>query len=408
MKNRRERLSNWIRVSALTLVMVLAASGETLTVEASTINEIKNQINNTQNKLNEINSNIDEWTQAQELAQEKIEDLNAEIINTMTSIGMKEDEIADKEEEIVQKKSDIEKTQKEYEAAKEKEEKQYQDMCIRIKAMYENGNTTFLNLLIKGNGFGDVLNQLDYAEMVYEYDYEMLLEYEKTKVEVHDLWERLEEEKKQLEADKEQLEQDKADLQEQKAVLDAMLAKKKQESDNYEAEIKKAKQEASIAKKLLQQEQQELKKLQQQQSKPSGGGGNAANGNYTETSYTETIENASGSELGKKVAKYACQFIGNPYVAGGTSLTNGADCSGFTYRVYKDFGYHLPRTSYQQRSAGTEVSYSEAEPGDLICYDGHVALYIGGGKIVHASTVKTGIKVGNATYREILSVRRIV
>lgn len=100
--------------------------------------------------------------------------------------------------------------------------------------------------------------------------------------------------------------------------------------------------------------------------------------------------------------------MGNPYVAGGTSLTNGADCSGFTYRVYSDFGYSLPRTSYEQRSAGTEVSYSDAQPGDLICYDGHVALYIGGGKIVHASTPSSGIKIGNANYRTILSVRRIV
>ena len=124
--------------------------------------------------------------------------------------------------------------------------------------------------------------------------------------------------------------------------------------------------------------------------------------------YNSIIDGASGSDLGKQVAKYACQFVGNPYVPGGTSLTNGADCSGFTFRVYSDFGYKLPRTSYEQRSAGRGVSYSEAQPGDLICYSGHVALYIGDGKIVHASTQKTGIKIGNAQYREILAVRRII
>ena len=95
-------------------------------------------------------------------------------------------------------------------------------------------------------------------------------------------------------------------------------------------------------------------------------------------------------------------------MAGGTSLTNGADCSGFTYKIYQNFGYSIPRTSFQQRSAGTEVSYADAQPGDLICYDGHVAMYIGGGYIVHARSAKTGIKVSRAEYRTIFSVRRIV
>ncbi len=93
---------------------------------------------------------------------------------------------------------------------------------------------------------------------------------------------------------------------------------------------------------------------------------------------------------------------------GGTSLTQGADCSGFVWRVYKDFGYSLPRTSYSMRSSGTGVSYSEAQPGDVVCYAGHVGIYIGGGQIVHASTQRTGIKITHATYKEILSVRRIV
>ena len=99
-------------------------------------------------------------------------------------------------------------------------------------------------------------------------------------------------------------------------------------------------------------------------------------------------------------------------MSGGTSLTSGADCSGFTYRIYSDFGYSIPRTSLQQRNAGTAVSYSEAQPGDLICYDGHVALYIGGGLIVHASNSNPypsgGIKISQAQYRTILAVRRIV
>ncbi len=116
----------------------------------------------------------------------------------------------------------------------------------------------------------------------------------------------------------------------------------------------------------------------------------------------------SGSELGKSVANYACQFVGNPYVYGGTSLTNGADCSGFVMSVYKNFGVSLPHSSAADRSVGAAVNGLEnAQPGDIVCYSGHVGIYVGNGQIVHASTSKTGIIVSNANYRSVLSVRRI-
>lgn len=115
-----------------------------------------------------------------------------------------------------------------------------------------------------------------------------------------------------------------------------------------------------------------------------------------------------GSEMGVAVAEYALQFVGNPYVYGGTSLTNGADCSGFVMSVYANFGVSLPHSSAADRSQGYAVdSLDNAQPGDLICYSGHVALYIGNGQIVHASNKKTGIKVSNADYRTILAIRRI-
>lgn len=406
MKKRILRILNLILIVSLTVVAAAPWADTENTVSATTITEIQNQINETKNTINNINSKIDNLTDEQALVEEMIDDLNAEIINTMTSIGMKEDEIAEKETELANKQVEIDKTEEEYLAAKEREEKQYSDMLIRIRYMYENGNETYLGLFLQGGGLADMLNRMDYIEKIYEYDRAKLEEFEQTKNQVHDLWDLLVVEKENLEADRLVLEEDKKALEEQKSELDVMLAQKKKESQNYEAEINRAKQEASVAKKLLQQEQQQLKLLQAQQNQ--GNNSNAANQTYTSTSYTSTVDNASGSELGKKIAKYALQYVGNPYVAGGTSLTTGADCSGFTFRVYSDFGYSLPRTSFEQRSAGTGVDYSNAEPGDLICYSGHVALYIGGGKIVHASTVKTGIKVSNANYRPILAVRRII
>lgn len=397
---------NIIVATGLTCALVLPLAGQALPVWATTISDIQTQINQTQNQINEINDKIDTLTDEQDLIQEKIDDLNAEIINTLTSISMKEDEIAAKKVELEDKQVQIDATEQEYIAAKERQDKQQSDMMLRARRMYENGSATYLTMLVAGEGLGDLLNRMDYIERVYEYDRAKLKEFEETKNQVHDLWDMLELEKTGLEADEAQLEADKVSLQNQKASLDTMLEQKKRESDNYEAEIRKAKQEANVAKRLLQQEQQQLKQLQAEQNR--GNNSAAANGNYTTTNYTSTIDNATGSDLGKKIAKYACQYIGNPYVSGGTSLTKGADCSGFTYRVYSDFGYTLPRTSYEQRSAGKEVQYADAQPGDLICYDGHVALYIGGGLIVHASSSKTGIKVSKAAYRTILSVRRII
>ena len=126
---------------------------------------------------------------------------------------------------------------------------------------------------------------------------------------------------------------------------------------------------------------------------------------YAERPEVESAQSSSGSS----VISYASQFLGNPYVWGGTSLTGGADCSGFTQSVYANFGVSLPRTSYEQQNAGTEVSYADAQPGDLICYGGHVAIYMGNGRIVHASNSVDGIKISdNAAYRTIVSVRRLV
>ncbi len=162
-----------------------------------------------------------------------------------------------------------------------------------------------------------------------------------------------------------------------------------------EARLKKAEEERKAA---------EAAAAASQAKKKSSSGNSSSS-----TSQAPAMTVSGGSEYGNAVANYALQFVGNPYVYGGTSLTNGADCSGFVMSVYSNFGISLPHSSAADRKVGYEVEggLANAQPGDLICYSGHVALYIGNGQIVHASTAKTGIIVSNAGYRQALAVRRI-
>ena len=387
-------------------------------VHATTIEGLKGQIQTDKNKLQELYDQISALETQQDLLQEEIDDLNAEILHIMTEIGLKEQKIAAtqeqitaKEVEITVKREQIAQTEARYNAAHENELEQRKSIRLSTRAMYEKGTTSYLGAILQGTGVRDILNQMDYVERVYNYEKDRLLEYLRIQEEATILWQQLEEEKAQLEeaqqaleTDKRQLEEEKAKAEAQKKELDGMLAKKKKQSANFEAEMAKARKDAEAAVKRIQEEEAKLNSLQ--------GGNNAANQTYKPTEYSSVIDNASGSELGKQVARFACQYIGNPYKYAGNSLTNGIDCSGFTQQVYLHFGYRISRSSSSQRNDGRAVSYDKMEPGDIICYEGHVAIYIGGGLIVHASNSKPypqgGIKVGTAGYRPYITVRRII
>lgn len=381
-----------IRQCISLLIMGMVFLSVLVPVSATSIGALQNDIETNQQNLNEVNENIAAMEDEQDILEEEISDLDAELVNTLTSIGILEDNIAAKEEEIAVAEG-------EYAQAKATEEEQYEAMKIRIQYMYENGDTSYLSILLEAKSMSDLLNKAEYVEQIYAYDRQKLEEYQEITLQVEALRVALENEYAALETEK-------AEMESQKVYLNTLLDQKKAQSADYEVQLAKARQEAATYKAKIKEDEKKIAKLKEEERKKLA----AQNASKT-TSNTNTatiITNATGSELGKQIANYACQYVGNPYVSGGTSLTNGADCSGFTYRVFADFGYSLPRTSYSQRSSGTGVDYANAQPGDIICYEGHVGIYIGGGRIVHASTPSSGIKISNATYRSIVSVRRII
>ena len=403
------------KFTSLILILILALS-TTHTAYATSVSDLQkqrqekeNEKKGTQGQLDSLNDQINDLSGEKEDVEAQISGLTSQIAEIMASVSLLEDEIADTEEQIKQ-------AQKDYDAAKEKEDAQYRAMKKRIQYLYEKGETSYIELLMAAKSWSDMLNKAEYVQEIYTYDRNMLDDYAATVKQVAALKESLEEQKSELQAAEYELEQEKASLQEsldeQKAIAadyDVQLAKAKQEAAAYKAKIKQ--QNAEIQK--LASAEQAKKAEEEAKRKAAEQKNNSSSQNSSGTAPpsaggSKTVPPKMGSATGSDIAQYACQFVGNPYVPGGTSLTNGADCSGFTQSVYRVYGYSLPRNSSSQRSAGREVSYEEAQPGDLICYAGHVAIYLGNGRIVHASSVKTGIKYGYATYKPILSVRRIV
>lgn len=415
-------------------------------VRATTISGVKKEQQKTQNNLNSVNQQITAIQSNQAQAQEELDQLSDQLVDILTSIDICQDEIAVKEKEIEQAKKD-------YEDARKKEEDQYASMKKRIQFMYEQGDSAYLQVLLESQNYTDMVNKADYIESLYEYDKQLLAGYVESKNQVAELKGRLEDEEADLEASNYELQQEEAALQtlvdEQKktvADFDAQLASAKKKAASYKqqledqtAQIKKLEEEAAAKKKKEEEarkkQEQERKQQQANQTQTIDTGNGAQQttggdpaqvdtGDDAQTTDPGTVDTGNtgkgtdsmnagagavtgGSGVGQQAANYACNFVGNPYKFGGTSLTNGTDCSGFTQAVYAHFGISLPRDSYSQRSCGTEVSYANAQPGDIICYAGHVALYLGNGQIVHASTERTGITYGYATYRTILSVRRV-
>ena len=456
------------RILCLTLAILMCGS-QAVSVMADRESDLREEQAWTSQQLDATYARMSAlWDQKQQL-ESQIDSLNSDLVNVMVSIQTLENDIASKEAEIEKTQGDLTKAQnakdKQYSSMKKRIQYLYEkggnnawfqmmlnadnlaDLLTRAEytqQMYEQDRESLQK-------YARTIEEVQKLEEQYEQE---KADFETMKQEYEDQQANLQYQLDVTRANSADCENEIAYAQQQATEYANLLAEQQAEIERLEAERIAAEEEArrqaeaeaaaaAAAQEAAAQESQddsyedtytedtssyneddsytEEVDYSDDGNTVSGTGGSSSDyeydeyGNVIDTDNTVTdydsssASSSSSSGEGSSVVSYATQFVGNPYVWGGTSLTSGADCSGFVQSVYANFGVSLPRTSYEQQNAGTEVSYADAQPGDLICYGGHVAIYMGNGQIVHASNSRDGIKISdNAAYRTITSVRRLV
>lgn len=442
------------KLALLLAFSILAGSG--YSVYASKIEEAQDKKENAENLkeeaqegLAEINGQIDSIHAAQSALQQEMAEYDSQLVGLLTDMELLDADIEEKQAQIEEADADLM-------TAKEEEKTQYEAMKTRIQYMYENSDGNMFSAMLGAESVTDLLNRVEYVSRVYDYDREQLTVYQEIVQQVEDLT-------IQLANEMAEMEELQINYQEQALALETLIDEKSSDIAAFDAQLRDAqklagkyaetirqqnkiiaRQEETIAAEIAAEEARKAEEAAKATENTEGTEGTEAGNEAAEVAdNSEKPENNSeaenseaGSEnepedsgsssngngltdndldpayttsvSGSDVVKYACQFVGNPYVFGGTSLTEGCDCSYFVMACFKEFGIYLPRSSYAMQSKGKAVSYSCAKAGDIICYPGHVAIYMGDGKIVHASSPTKGICYGSATYRTISTIRRVL
>lgn len=320
------------------------------------------------------------------------------------------------QKDITSKQAEIEQNQKDLAAAQEKQQEQYDAMKKRIQFMYENSaEDNIWTAIIESNGITDMLNRIEYVSDVYDSDRALMDSYQAAVEQVKEIGTKLDNDMNELTAMQDDYEKQQADveaaivaLENQKEQYASQIAQAQQQADNYQNII-------TAQGKIIQEQEAAAAaaaRANSSSSSPSYDGGGAGKGGSIASDYAAgggKNPGASTGVSGSSVVSYAMQFVGNPYVWGGNSLTNGVDCSGFVHEVYAHFGISTPRYSQAFKSVGQAVSFDNIQPGDVVVYPGHVAIYAGGGVIVEAQSTKAGITANRSVQcHTILAIRRLV
>lgn len=326
------------------------------------------------------------------------------------------------QKDITSKQAEIEQNQKDLAAAQEKQQEQYDAMKKRIQFMYENSaEDNIWTAIIESNGITDMLNRIEYVSDVYDSDRALMDSYQAAVEQVKEIGTKLDNDMNELTAMQDDYEKQQADveaaivaLENQKEQYASQIAQAQQQAENYQNIITAQgkiiqEQEAAAAAAAA---QAAAARANSSSSSSSYDGGGAGKGGSIAGDYAAgggKNPGASTGVSGSSVVSYAMQFVGNPYVWAGNSLTNGVDCSGFVHEVYAHFGISTPRYSQAFKSVGQAVSFDNIQPGDVVVYPGHVAIYAGGGVIVEAQSTKAGITANrNVQCHTILAIRRLV